>query len=131
MTAKKSMRKQTISAKVTVAIKEKIDKEAKEKGVSTSEYLANILVEYEEQKKKLISLEKELTKRDEEVRRLQDLLDALQNNLTTAQKLQNRAEMRSQEINDKYLESIEEKQLLVADVEIEKSKTFFQRLFNR
>lgn len=131
MAGKKPMRKQTISAKVTVLIKEKIDKEAKEKGVSTSEHLASILDKHEEQKKKLILLEKELTKRDEEVKRLQDLLDALQNNLTTAQKLQNRAEMRAQEINDKYLESIEEKQLLVADVEIEKSKTFLQRLFNR
>lgn len=131
MTEKKAMRKQTLSTKVTAFIKERVDKEAKEKGVSTSEYLANILDEYEEQKKKIVSLEKELVKRDQEVNKLQDLLEALQLNLTNAQKLQERAEMRSREINDKYLESLEEQQLLVADIETEKSKTLFQRLFNR
>lgn len=131
MMEKKTRQKQTLSTKVTVTIKEKIDKEAQEKGISTSEHLADILEKYEEQKEHISWLENELNERNLQTNRLQNSLEGVQANLTEAHKLQNNAESRNRELNKQYIEVMEDKQLLVTEVETVKNKSFWQRLMNK
>lgn len=131
MTAKKSTRKETLSARVPKATKEKYDKKAQEKGVSTSEHLASVLVEYDKQKERIEWLEKQLDERNEQTNRLQSSLDKEQERVAEAHKLQTNAETRNRELNLKYIEMLDEQKQLVADVTEEKNKGFFDRLFNR
>lgn len=131
MTRKKSAQKQTLSTKVPAKIKERIEREAQEEGISTSEYLASILEKYEEQKERIDWLENELLEKNRQISRQQTSIEDIQISLTDAQKLQFQAESRNREINDKYTEVLEEQQLLLTEVETVKNKPFFQRLFNR
>lgn len=131
MTRKKSAQKQTLSTKVPAKIKERIEQEAQEEGISTSEYLASILEKYEEQKERIDWLENELLEKNRQISRQQTSIEDIQISLTDAQKLQFQAESRNREISDKYTEVLEEQQLLLTEVETVKNKPFFQRLFNR
>lgn len=131
MTKKVSTQKQTLSTKVPKAIKTKIEKEAIEKGISTSEHLASILEKYEEQKERIDWLENELLEKNRQISRHQTSIEDIQISLTDAQKLQFQAESRNREISDKYTEVLEEQQLLLTEVETVKNKPFLQRLFNR
>lgn len=97
-----STSKKVLSTKVTTELKDKLVKQAKEKGLTTSEFIANILaIDFKEQenqqKIEIEKLKSELKDKDELILNLSNRLEKEQNLLGQQQQLQLMAQ---QQIND-------------------------------
>lgn len=129
-TGKVTRQKQTLSTKVIVSTKERIDKEAAEKGISTSEHLSNILEKYEEQKEEIEFLKNELHEKNKQLSRTQTTLENIQISLDDSLKLQQQAENRNRQLSDEHRKAVEERQMLIEEKTETKKMSIIERFRN-
>lgn len=118
----KPTEKQPISAKVTHETKERIIQQAKDKGQTTSEYVASILTSYDEQEKKK---KEELDRLHQEIKEKNELTANLTARLEQAQVALNQ-QQQLQLMVQKQVEDMQRSNQLLLEENTKKSRKWWQ-----